>query len=30
MGPPPKLAKEIAALKPASEPAITGPESGGG
>jgi hypothetical protein len=30
MGPPPKLAKEIAALKPASEPAISGPESGGG
>jgi hypothetical protein len=29
-GPPPKLAKEIAALKPASEPSITGPESGGG
>lgn len=30
VGPPPKLIKQIAALKPASEPAITGPESGGG
>jgi hypothetical protein len=29
MGPPPKLAKEIAALKPASEPAVD-PLSGGG
>ena len=30
IGPPPQFAKEIAALKPASEPAITGPESSGG